>query len=119
MSESGSDICIDQAQALARSLDCPKGSCPLLRGAPETMGMRSGLVRLQPGTAVGWHTTGRLEEALVILRGQGETLIDGQASQTLVAPGFAYIPPATRHNVLNTGKEPLEYVYVVAPVPTP
>jgi uncharacterized RmlC-like cupin family protein len=26
-----------------------------------------------------------------------------------------YIPPATRHNVENTGNERLEYVYVVAP----
>jgi len=26
-----------------------------------------------------------------------------------------YIPPGTRHNVRNTGKELLEYVYVVAP----
>jgi mannose-6-phosphate isomerase-like protein (cupin superfamily) len=32
-----------------------------------------------------------------------------------VAPAFAYIPPATRHNVLNTGKDALEYVYVAAP----
>jgi mannose-6-phosphate isomerase-like protein (cupin superfamily) len=28
---------------------------------------------------------------------------------------LAYIPPATRHNVTNTGAELLEYVYVVAP----
>ncbi|MGO8791288.1 MAG: hypothetical protein ACLQVL_28420 [Terriglobia bacterium] len=25
------------------------------------------------------------------------------------------MPPSTRHNVANTGDEPLEYVYVVAP----
>ena len=70
---------------------------------------------LQPGETVGWHTTGKNEEALVILHGQGEALIDGQAGQPFVAPAFVYIPPATRHNVLNTGTEPLEYVYVVAP----
>ncbi len=28
---------------------------------------------------------------------------------------FAYIPPATRHNVKNTGSQVLEYVWVVAP----
>jgi mannose-6-phosphate isomerase-like protein (cupin superfamily) len=77
--------------------------------------MRSGFVRLQPGATVGWHTTGKNEEALVILHGQGEALIDGQAKQPFVAQAFVYIPPATRHNVLNTGTEPLEYVYVVAP----
>lgn len=106
-------------QPLARSLECPTGDCPLLQGTPQTTGMRSGFVRLKPGATVGWHTTGKNEEALVILRGQGEALIDGQAKQTFIAPAFAYIPPATRHNVSNTGKEPLEYVYVVAPTKLP
>jgi len=103
----------------ARSLECPSGDCPLLQGIPQTTGMRSGFVRLKPGGAVGWHTTGKNEEALVILHGQGEALIDGQAKQTFVAPAFAYIPPATRHNVSNTGKDVLEYVYVVAPAKLP
>jgi mannose-6-phosphate isomerase-like protein (cupin superfamily) len=99
----------------ARPLECPKGECDLLQGAPQTAGMRSGFVRLQPGETVGWHSTGQNEESLVILRGQGEALIDGQAKQTFAAPAFAYIPPGTRHNVSNTGKAALEYVYVVAP----
>ena len=81
--------------------------------------MRSGFVRLLPGATVGWHTTGKNEEALVILHGQGEALIEGQAAQAFVAPMLVYIPPATRHNVANTGKEPLEYVYVVAPAKLP
>jgi len=51
----------------------------------------------------------------VILHGQGDALIDGQAKQPFVAPMLVYIPPTTRHNVANTGKELLEYVYVVAP----
>ena len=98
-----------------RPLECATGDCPLLQGPPQTTGMRSGFVRLNPGGTVGWHTTGKNEEALVILRGQGEALIDGRPQQAFVAPALAYIPPATRHNVANTGKEPLEYVYVVAP----
>jgi mannose-6-phosphate isomerase-like protein (cupin superfamily) len=87
----------------------------LLNGVPQTAGMRSGFVRLKPGATVGWHTTGMNEEALVILHGQGEAMIDGQAGKAFMAPAFVYIPPATRHNVMNTGTEPLEYVYVVAP----
>jgi mannose-6-phosphate isomerase-like protein (cupin superfamily) len=77
--------------------------------------MRSGFVRLKPGEAVGWHTTAQNEESLVILRGEGEALLEGQAKRAFTAPAFAYIPPATRHNVSNTGKDVLEYVYVVAP----
>lgn len=102
-------------QPLTVPLQCAQGDCPLLHGVPQTAGMRSGFVRLQTGATVGWHTTGKNEEALVILHGQGEALIDGQAKQPFVAPALVYIPPETRHNVANTGKEPLEYVYVVAP----
>jgi mannose-6-phosphate isomerase-like protein (cupin superfamily) len=79
--------------------------------------MRSGFVRLKPGATIGWHTTGKNEESLVILHGKGEALIEGGTKQAFVAPAFVYIPPATRHNVANTGDETLEYVYVVAPTP--
>jgi mannose-6-phosphate isomerase-like protein (cupin superfamily) len=102
-------------QPLTMPLVCPQADCPLLKGAPQTAGMRSGFVRLKPGATVGWHTTGNNEEALVILRGQGAAMIDGQAGIPFVAPAHVYIPPATRHNVANTGEELLEYVYVVAP----
>jgi len=68
-----------------------------------------------PGASVGWHTTGQNEESLVILHGKGEVLIDAHEKQSFHAPAFAYIPPTTRHNVSNTGKDILEYVYVVAP----
>ncbi len=96
-------------------LQCTHGDCPLLKGVSQTTGVRSGFVRLTPGTTVGWHTTGKNEESLVILHGKGEALIEGQPNQPFVSPALVYIPPTTRHNVANTGKEPLEYVYVVAP----
>lgn len=103
-------------QALTLALQCPARDCPLLRGSPQTAGMRSGFVRLKPGESVGWHSTGQNEESLVILRGQGDALIDGQPKRSFAAPQLVYIPPATRHNVAGTGSEVLEYVYVVAPV---
>jgi mannose-6-phosphate isomerase-like protein (cupin superfamily) len=110
---------MSRPRPLTLPLECPKGDCPLLEGAPQTAGMRSGFVRLKPGETVGWHTTGQNEEALVILRGEGAALIEGQPTHALIAPALAYIPPATRHNVSNTGKELLEYVYVVAPAKMP
>jgi mannose-6-phosphate isomerase-like protein (cupin superfamily) len=102
-------------QALTLPLQCAQGDCPLLHGAPQTAGMRSGFVRLKPGETVGWHTTGINEESLVILQGRGEARLEGQSPRPFAAPAFAYIPPSTRHNVANTGEGPLEYVYVVAP----
>jgi oxalate decarboxylase/phosphoglucose isomerase-like protein (cupin superfamily) len=108
-----------QPRPLAIPLTCSQGDCPVLTGAPQTTGMRSGIVRLKPGETVGWHTTGKNEEALVVLHGKGNALIEGprgaQPSMPFVAPALVYIPPDTRHNVENTGNDPLEYEYVVAP----
>jgi mannose-6-phosphate isomerase-like protein (cupin superfamily) len=101
---------------LKMALECGSIDCPLLQGTPQTAGMRSGFVRLKPWEAVGWHTTGEHEEALVILRGNGEAQIEGQKPMEIASRMMVYIPPATRHNVQNTGRELLEYVYVVAPV---
>jgi mannose-6-phosphate isomerase-like protein (cupin superfamily) len=94
---------------------CATNDCPLLQGYPQTAGLRSGFVRLAPGSTVGWHTTGPNEETLVILHGSGEALIEGAPALPIAEKTIAYIPPATRHNVKNTGAAPLEYVYVVAP----
>jgi mannose-6-phosphate isomerase-like protein (cupin superfamily) len=102
-------------QPIAMRLACAAGDCPLLQGAPQTAGMRSGFVRLKPWEAVGWHTTGDHEEALVILRGSGEAQIEGHKPMPVASRVMVYIPPMTRHNVQNTGREVLEYVYVVAP----
>jgi mannose-6-phosphate isomerase-like protein (cupin superfamily) len=104
-----------ESRPLAIPLTCAQGDCPVLTGAPQTAGMRSGFVRLSPEQTVGWHTTGKNEEALVVLHGKGVALIDGRPGLPFVAPALVYIPPATRHNVQNTGSESLDYEYVVAP----
>jgi mannose-6-phosphate isomerase-like protein (cupin superfamily) len=102
-------------QPLTFALRCPDVECPLPDGSPQTAGMRSGFVRLDPGKSVGWHSTGQNEESLVILHGQGDALIEGQSTRSFAGPGLVYIPPGTRHNVSNTGRQTLEYVFVVAP----
>src|SRR6516225_11305863 len=53
------------------TLDCAGGDCPLLKGMPQTSGMRGGSVKLKTGDSVGWHSTAANEEALVILHGSG------------------------------------------------
>ncbi len=97
------------------TLACGANDCPLLKGMPQTAGLRSGYVQLKPGETVGWHSTNQNEETLVILHGKGEAEIDGAAAMPIAENMIAYIPPATRHNVKNTGDAALEYVYVVAP----
>jgi len=98
------------------ALYCPGGDCPLLKGAPQTNGMRGGSVKLKPGESVGWHSTNQSEEALVILHGSGIASVEGGSSIPLNEKILAYIPPGTRHNVSNNGGEILEYVWIVAPV---
>jgi len=106
-------------QPLAVPLACAQRDCTVLNGAPQTAGLRSGFVQLKPGQAVGWHTTGQNEEALVVLRGKGTALIEGRPGLPFAAPALVYIPPATRHNIENTGSGPLRYEYVVAPAAVP
>lgn len=97
------------------TLNCSAGDCPLLKGRPQTGGMRGGSVSLKPGESVGWHSTAGNEESLIILRGSGVAKIEGGADMPLSEKTLAYIPPATRHNVTNTGTNVLEYVWIVAP----
>ena len=104
-----------QNRPLVLSLVCAEGDCPLLKVAPQTHGMRAGMVRLKHGQSVGWHSTDQNEEALVILHGSGVAKLEGQSDIPLRTRMLAYIPPNTRHNVTNTGPELLEYTWVVAP----
>ena len=88
----------------------------LLRGTPQTCGMRSGRVYLAPGKACGQHSTKDHEELLVFLAGRGELII-GEKERFQVGQGkVSYIPRQTNHDVKNTGAEPLIYIYCVAPV---
>jgi mannose-6-phosphate isomerase-like protein (cupin superfamily) len=77
--------------------------------------LRSGLVTLMPGRDVGWHSTETYEELLVILNGCGKLLSKGHADMDIACGQIAYNPPQTEHNVINTGPEPLRYIYIVAP----
>ncbi|MHC4557441.1 MAG: cupin domain-containing protein [Planctomycetota bacterium] len=92
----------------------------LLVGAPQTCGMRSGRVYLQPGESCGQHSTKAHEELLVFLSGKGVILIGHEEIPYEVTTGeVCYIPPHTMHNNKNTGTEPLVYIFCVAPVNSP
>jgi len=88
----------------------------LLDGEPQTCGMRSGRVYLQPDQSCGQHSTEHHEELLVFLSGQGLLLIGGEKSFQVGEGKVCYIPPNTVHDIKNAGAEPLVYIYCVAPV---
>jgi mannose-6-phosphate isomerase-like protein (cupin superfamily) len=85
-----------KVEPMTFALDCAGGNCQLLKGVPQTSGMRGGSVRLRPGENVGWHSTSGNEEALVVLHGKGVANIEGHADVPLREKMLAYIPPATR-----------------------
>jgi len=87
---------------------------PLLAGPPETFTMRSGSVVLLPSKSVGKHSTGDYEEVLVVFSGRGEMRMANGTILNLKPYALLYCPPDTEHDVVNTGSEPLRYVYVVA-----
>ena len=88
----------------------------LLVGRPQTYGIRSGRVYLQPGETIGQHITKGNEEMLIFLSGKGVALIGEKETAFEVGQGkVCYIPPNTIHNIKNTSTEPLVYIYCVAP----
>lgn len=81
----------------------------------HTCGMKAGRVWLEPGTDCGVHSTEDREEALIFLSGQGTARIADRDFP--VGEGkVCYIPPHTQHNILNTGTQPLVYIFCVVPV---
>ncbi len=80
----------------------------------QAINMRSGMVRLEPGHDVGQHSTKENEEMLVILEGQGTVELESFGHMKIAAGQIAYVPPRTRHNVFNTGQDPLKYIFIVS-----
>ncbi len=83
-----------------------------------THGMHSGRVYLNPGQECGWHNTDNKEELLVFLSGSGISEIQDKDPFEVGKGKVMYIPPNTEHNIKNSGSEPLEYIFCVAPTKT-
>lgn len=81
-------------------------------GPPETRRMKAGKVRLGPGEEIGEHLTKDREEIIIVLKGTASLIMDGKSIE--VQEGETqFIEEGKKHNVMNSGKEDLEYVYVV------
>ena len=86
----------------------------ILGGPPDSYEMRSGLVVLPPGDSIGQHSTRMNEEVLVVLEGSGEMVFGDGSKLPVRANSAVYCPPHAIHNVVNTGRDVLRYVYVVS-----
>ncbi len=80
----------------------------------SAISLRSGCVILMPGENVGEHSTEAEEEILIILEGKGRLSLNKTAEVDIEKNSAVYIPPRTLHDVKNTAKEVLKYVFVTA-----
>jgi quercetin dioxygenase-like cupin family protein len=105
-----------QASLPALVIDLPLSATEYFEilGRKNAARMRSGLVTLKPGAEVGSHNTDDYEELIVVLEGAGEVETAGVGRRKLAHGQVAYNPPHTQHNVINTGKELLRYIYIVS-----
>lgn len=72
------------------------------------------LMTLPPGCDIGEEVHDDRDQFFRIERGEGEIRIDGKANR--VEDDFAVIVPAgARHNVINTGSEPLRLYTIYGP----
>jgi mannose-6-phosphate isomerase-like protein (cupin superfamily) len=100
---------------LLNATPCNGEYLELLTPGQQSVSMRSGVVTLQPGEAVGWHSTGAREELVIVLSGRGEARGRAGAPTPMHAGAALYVPPEHEHDIVNTGADVLRYVYVVAP----
>ncbi|MCX5668811.1 MAG: cupin domain-containing protein [Candidatus Omnitrophica bacterium] len=88
----------------------------LFGDSSKAKGLRSGFVVLKPKESVGLHNTGPSEEVIFIISGSGLVCHGKKDSVKIKKNSFVYIPPQIPHNVINTGKDLLRYIYTAARV---
>jgi quercetin dioxygenase-like cupin family protein len=81
-------------------------------------GLRARSVRLEPGGAVGWHSTGEREELLLGLAGRLALELRPRASGgrlrrlALAADESIFLPAGTWHRVVNRSARAARYLYI-------
>ena len=88
----------------------------LLGDSSKAKGLRSGFVILKSKESIGLHNTGLSEEVISIINGSGLVCYGKKNSVKIKKNSFVYIPPETLHNVINTSKDLLKYIYTTARV---
>lgn len=76
---------------------------------------RSGCVVLKEGESIGEHNTENAEEILIILEGKGGLFMDRYRQLDFEKDAALYIPPHTIHDVGNTGRGLLKYIFFTCP----
>jgi mannose-6-phosphate isomerase-like protein (cupin superfamily) len=72
------------------------------------------VMNIVPGGEIGEETHTDVDQVLVFVSGEGESMLDG--NRTGVGPGsLVLVPAGTRHNFVNTGQTDLRLYTIYAP----
>jgi len=96
-----------------KTLDSVRKFKRLLGNSSKKKGLCSGFVTLKRDQSVGFHSSGKKEEILVVLEGRAQVSI---ASKHFILKDrmMLYIPPNSLHNVKNISIRGLKYLYITA-----
>lgn len=72
------------------------------------------VMAIPPGEDIGEETHEHVEQTLFFLRGTARVVLNGQETP-MKSGDVVVVSPGTRHNVINTGTEPLKIYTVYAP----
>ena len=78
--------------------------------------LKSGMVVLHHSEKVGEHNTNDREELIIVLEGNATLEVEGTDNFEVKSGSVAYIPPNTKHNVINKSESELRYIYIVTKV---
>lgn len=72
------------------------------------------VMSIPPGDSIGAETHAHVEQTIIVLKGSGQAVLDGQ--KTNVNDGdVIVVTPGTPHNLVNTGRVPLQVFTTYAP----
>ena len=84
---------------------------------PETHGVKNlsvNMVIIPAGSRSDLHTHEESEEYWIVIDGRGEVIADKH--KTVIEPGMIiYAAPKSKHQIVNTGNEPLKAYFLFAP----
>ena len=73
------------------------------------------LMAIQPGDEIGEEVHGDRDQFFRVEEGEGEVRIDGKVSK-IEGDDAIIVPAGARHNIVNTGDEPLRLYTLYAPL---
>ncbi len=80
----------------------------------DVEGLAVGMTILSPGKSSSFHSHDVECETWIIVSGQGEVRV-GEESETVGPESVVFLPRKIKHQIINTGREPLRMFWIYTP----